>query len=222
MERGVSVTKKTVWRRSALPFYGTAAVYILWCLFLPLYKLWHFALLAALSVGTYFLLRRLFPGTREEVDVPEPEPERTGDAQVDALTAEGQQALKELRRLRASIHEPTVRTRIDEITVLTEKIFEDIRSDPKDVPQVKRFAGYYLPTTMKLLNAYDRMSGEGTGENVSGTLRRIEDILDTTVAAYQKQYDALFANEALDIETDITVLESMLKREGLGGKDFNV
>ena len=220
MERGVSVTKKTVWRRSALPFYGTAAVYILWCLFLPLYKLWHFALLAALSVGTYFLLRRLFPGTREEVDVPEPEPERTGDAQVDALTAEGQQALKELRRLRASIHEPTVRTRIDEIAVLTEKIFEDIRSDPKDVPQVKRFAGYYLPTTMKLLNAYDRMSGEGTGENVSGTLRRIEDILDTTVAAYQKQYDALFANEALDIETDITVLESMLKREGLGGKDF--
>lgn len=211
-----------MWRRSALPFYGTAAVYILWCLFLPLYKLWHFALLAALSVGTYFLLRRLFPGTREEVDVPEPEPERTGDAQVDALTAEGQQALKELRRLRASIHEPTVRTRIDEITVLTEKIFEDIRSDPKDVPQVKRFAGYYLPTTMKLLNAYDRMSGEGTGENVSGTLRRIEDILDTTVAAYQKQYDALFANEALDIETDITVLESMLKREGLGGKDFNV
>ncbi len=209
-----------MWRRSALPFYGTAAVYILWCLFLPLYKLWHFALLAALSVGTYFLLRRLFPGTREEVDVPEPEPERTGDAQVDALTAEGQQALKELRRLRASIHEPTVRTRIDEIAVLTEKIFEDIRSDPKDVPQVKRFAGYYLPTTMKLLNAYDRMSGEGTGENVSGTLRRIEDILDTTVAAYQKQYDALFANEALDIETDITVLESMLKREGLGGKDF--
>ena len=57
-------------------------------------------------------------------------------------------------------------------------------------------------------------------ENVSGTLKRIEDILDTTVAAYQKQYDALFANEAMDIETDITVLESMLKREGLTGKDF--
>ena len=70
---------------------------------------------------------------------------------------------------------------------------------------------------MKLLNAYDRMSGQGEGENVSATLDRIRDILDTTAAAYRKQYDALFANEALDIETDITVLESMLKREGLAG-----
>ncbi len=218
----MSATKKTVWRRSAIPFYGAAAVVILWCLLLPLYRLWHFALLAAVSVGAYFLLRKLFPGTREEVEVPEPEPESTGDAQTDALLAEGRQAVKELRRLRASILEPTVRSRIDELTALTEKIFEDIVTDPGDVPQVKRFAGYYLPTTMKLLNAYDRMSGEGSGENVAGTLKRIEDILDTTVAAYQKQYDALFANEALDIETDITVLESMLKREGLAGKDFKV
>lgn len=218
----MSVTKNTIWHRSAIPFYGTAAVYILWCLLLPLYKLWHFALLAAVSVGAYLLLRKLFPGTREEVDVPEPEPESTGDAETDALVAEGQRAVKELRRLRASIHEPSVRSRIDEITALTEKIFQDILVDPSDVPQIKRFAGYYLPTTMKLLNAYDRMSGEGSGEHVTGTLRRIEDILDTTVTAYQKQYDALFANEALDIETDITVLESMLKREGLGGKDFKV
>ena len=203
-----------------MPFYGTAAVCVLWCLLLPLYKLWHFLLFLAVLLGAYFLLQKLFPGTEKVVDVPEPEPEPTGDPEVDALTREGRKAVAELQRLRGSIREPSVRSRVDEITALTEKIFADIVEDPKDVPQVKRFAGYYLPTTMKLLNAYDRMSGEAAGENVSGTLKRIEDILDTTVAAYRKQYDALFANEALDIETDITVLESMLKREGLAGKDF--
>ena len=195
---------------------------VLWCLLLPLYKLWHFLLFLAVLLGAYFLFQKLFPGTEKVIDVPEPEPEPTGDPEVDALTREGRKAVAELQRLRGSIREPSVRSRVDEITALTEKIFADIVEDPKDVPQVKRFAGYYLPTTMKLLNAYDRMSGEGSGENVSGTLKRIEDILDTTVTAYRKQYDALFANEALDIETDITVLESMLKREGLSGKDFDV
>ncbi len=58
------------------------------------------------------------------------------------------------------------------------------------------------------------------GENISGTMERIDKILDTTILAYQKQLDALFKNQALDIETDIVVLEGMLKREGLSGKDF--
>ncbi len=193
---------------------------VLWALLLPLYRLWHFAALAAVMAGAFVLLRKVFPGRETVVDVPEPEPPPTGDAQTDALLREGRQAVAELNRLRSSIREPSVRDRIGEIASLTEKIFEDAREDPQDIPQIKRFAGYYLPTTMKLLNAYDRMSGQGEGENVSATLDRIRDILDTTAAAYRKQYDALFANEALDIETDITVLESMLKREGLAGRDF--
>ncbi len=220
----MSCTKKTVVKRSAVPIYGVAAVWAIWCLALPIYSLWHFLLLIAVSVGIYFALSKLFPGKKTVVDVPAPEPEpvSTGNAEADALLREGELAVKELRRLGTSIREPSVRSRVEEIASLTDKIFKDIIEDPEDIPQVKRFAGYYLPTTMKLLNAYDRMSGEGAGENVSGTLKRIEDILDTTVAAYRKEYDHLFANEAMDIDTDITVLESMLKREGLTGKDFDV
>ena len=220
----MSCTKKTVVKRSAVPIYGVAAVWAIWCLALPIYSLWHFLLLIAVSVGIYFALSKLFPGKKTVVDVPAPEPEpvSTGNAEADALLREGELAVKGLRRLGTSIREPSVRSRVEEIASLTDKIFKDIIEDPEDIPQVKRFAGYYLPTTMKLLNAYDRMSGEGAGENVSGTLKRIEDILDTTVAAYRKEYDHLFANEAMDIDTDITVLESMLKREGLTGKDFDV
>ena len=93
--------------------------------------------------------------------------------------------------------------------------------DRDDYPAIRRFADYFLPTTLKLLNAYDRMSTvDADGQNINGTLRRINEVLDTTVTAYEKQLDALFLNQALDIETDIAVLESMLKKEGLTGKDF--
>ena len=75
---------------------------------------------------------------------------------------------------------------------------------------------YYLPTTLKLLNAYDRMSGQGVaGENIGGTMQRVEQMMDTIVQAFEKQLDSLFGAEALDISTDITVLDNMMAREGL-------
>ena len=77
---------------------------------------------------------------------------------------------------------------------------------------------YYLPTTLKLLNAYDRMDATGvSGTNIDGTKGRIEDMMDTICKAFDKQLDALYGEEALDISTDITVLENMLAQEGLGG-----
>ena len=76
---------------------------------------------------------------------------------------------------------------------------------------------YYLPTTLKILNAYDRMSAAGVaGENIDATKAKVERMMDTIVRAYDKQLDALFGEEALDISTDITVLENLLAQEGLG------
>ena len=77
---------------------------------------------------------------------------------------------------------------------------------------------YYIPTTLKLLNAYDRMDAAGvSGTNIDGTMGRIEQIMDTVVSAFDRQLDALFGDEALDISTDITVLENLLAQEGLSG-----
>ena len=89
---------------------------------------------------------------------------------------------------------------------------------PDKLPQIRRFLNYYLPTTLKLLNAYDRMGSAGVaGANIDGTMGKIDAMMDKVVQAFDKQLDALFADEALDISTDITVLEQMLAREGLGG-----
>ena len=91
-----------------------------------------------------------------------------------------------------------------------------VQQKPEKLPQIRKFMDYYLPTTLKLLNAYDRMGAQGvSGGNIGATMERVENIMGTIVTAFEKQLDALFGAEALDISTDITVLENMMAREGL-------
>ena len=163
--------------------------------------------------------RRSTAGSSKEE--PEPEPAKSYGAEIDAIIAEGHTAQKEMGRLYASIQDESIRKKINRIMEISDKIVQDAIHDPGDVPQIKRFLSYYLPTTIKLLNAYDRMSSQGVrGENISGSMERIEEMLDAAISAYEKQLDSLFANQALDIETDIQVLNNMIAREGLGEKDF--
>ena len=144
--------------------------------------------------------------------------------EIDPIVEEGNRALSEMGRLYMSIKDPEVKSKINELMRVTDKITQDAIADPSDIPQIKKFMNYYLPTTIKLLNAYDRMSAQGIeGENLDKTMKSINSMLDDAIAAYKKMLDSLFANQALDIETDIQVMNTMLAREGLsGGKDFDV
>ena len=144
--------------------------------------------------------------------------------EIDPIIAEGNRALSEMGRLYLSIKDPEVRRKINEIMRITDKITQDAIADPTDIPQIKKFMNYYLPTTIKLLNAYDRMSSQGIeGENLDKSMKSINDMLDAAIVAYKKRLDSLFENQALDIETDIEVMNTMLAREGLsGGKDFDI
>ncbi len=210
---------REVRKKSTAPVYGLAAVWLFYCLLFPLYKFWHFAVLIVLGIAAYAVLSVLFPGKTEFIK--QEEPVTTGDEKIDKLMAEGVVAVNEMARLRDSINNAEVKKKIDEIINITDKIFKDLIDDPSDYRQVKHFADFYLPTTMKLLNTYDRMASlGGMGKNITGTMERIETILDTTLEGYKKQLDALFADQALDIETDIVVLKSMMQKEGLAGKDF--
>ena len=142
--------------------------------------------------------------------------------EVDPIVEEGNRALSEMGRLYMSIKDPEIKAKINELMRVTDKITQDAIADPSDVPQIKKFMNYYLPTTIKLLNAYDRMSAQGIeGENLNKTMKSIDAMLDDAIAAYKKMLDSLFANQALDIETDIEVMNTMLAREGLANnKEF--
>jgi len=202
-------------QKSVLPVYGVAVAWVLYCVLFPLYQTWHFIVLACAAALTYVVLSIIFPGKVKVIEIPE-EPERTGDEKIDALLAEGEKAVAEMRRLRDTIDGDSVRRRIDEIISVTDSIFKNLLDFPDGYKQIKRFADFYLPTTVKLLHTYDRFGQSGTqGNNISGTMERIDTALDSIIASYRKFFDSLFESKALDIETDIQVLESMLKKEGL-------
>ena len=207
-------------RKSPVPLYGAAAVWAVWGLLLPMYALWHLLAAAGLSVLAALVLRKVFPDTVLAVPDPPPEPVSTGNPEIDALIDQRDKALSEMRRLNDAIADEKISQQIDRMEKTTQAIFTHVAEHPQKLPQIRRFLNYYLPTTLKLLNAYDRMDSAGVaGANIDGTMGKIESMLDTVAAAYDKQLDALFADEALDISAEITVMEQMLCQEGLSGQN---
>ena len=207
-------------KKSIIPVYGVAAVWVLYCVLFPLNKTWHFIVLACSAALVYVVLSALFHGRTEYVEVPE-EPELTGDEKIDALLKEGGLAVSEMRALRGEISDETVARKLDGIITVTDKIFRNLLESPEGYNQVKRFSDFFLPTTIKLLHTYDRFGKSGAqGENITGTQERIDSALDTILDSYKKFFDSLFERQAIDIETDIKVLENMLKNEGLLNSEF--
>ena len=204
--------KKQIIHKSAAPLYATAVVWVLYALLFPLYKPVHFLIVIAASALVGVIARLLCKDVVEEVE----EPVTTGNAELDKMIAECDTAIAEMKRLDDNIADETISAQIVRLEELTAKIIDQVKAEPAKLPQIRKFMNYYLPTTLKLLNAYDRMSAQGVaGENISGTISKVEQMMGTIVIAFEKQLDSLFGSEALDISTDITVLENMMAREGL-------
>ena len=162
---------------------------------------------------------------RGEAPKPEPKPKRkskkeTPDAGAKPAQEPGAQTLERLRALHKSIPDAEMQAKIARLEAVTGKIFEQARTDPEKQPQMRKFMDYYLPTSLKLLEAYAEMEAQGIeGENISEAKRRIEDAMDTLVTAFENQLDKLFQSDALDLSTDIDVMERMLQADGLTGSD---
>ena len=124
--------------------------------------------------------------------------------------------LKEIRQLNDEIENGPVSEKIDRIGELTASIFRVVREKPERAEEVRKFMNYYLPTTLKLLKSYNLMEKQSyQGENIVASRKKIEDVLDTLVHAFEQQQDRLFRVEALDVESDISVLETMMTSDGL-------
>lgn len=225
-------------KRHVSPFYTFAGVWLMAACFLPMYRLWALLLTLGLSSFCAYLMgKHAAKKEREQEAAPAVEaqpaqtsqtktaaPQKSYGPEIDPILQEGNRALSEMGRIYMSVQDVEVRKKINELMRITDKITQDAIHDPSDIPQIKKFMNYYLPTTIKLLNAYDRMSSQGIeGENLDKSMKSINEMLDQAIEAYKKRLDSLFENQALDIETDIEVMNQMLAREGLsGGKDFEL
>ncbi len=212
-------------KKSPAPLYFAAAVWLGWGLLAPLYRPLHFVLAAGASLLAAWVGKAVFPDKTFETAEAEPtaeekkeEKKSSGNPEIDALMDERDKAVSEMKRLNDAIEDPKLSAQIERLESDTRKIVEHVAQHPEKLPQIRKFMSYYLPTTLKLLNAYDRMDDAGiSGENIDSTKTRVEKMMDTIVTAFDRQLDALFGDEALDISTDITVMEQLLAREGLAG-----
>lgn len=204
---------KQIVHKPVIPLYASGATWLLYALLFPLYRLPHF-LLAASAAAVVGIVARIFcPSTVEEV--PE-KPETTGNPELDKMISDGQKAIAEMKRLDNNIADPTISAQIVRLQQLSEKIFAQVKQNPEKLPQIRKFMNYYLPTTLKILNAYDRMGEQGvSGENITSTMHKVESMMVSIIKAFEKQLDNLFGAEAMDISTDMVVLENMMAREGL-------
>ena len=213
-------------KRSVIPIYLVGVSWLVYALFFPLRSLLHFGLCTAVSAVAFIVGKAIFPDktfTVPEKEKKQPEkekkqpekPKTTGNPEIDALIKDRERAISEMRRLNDAIEDEKISAQIDHLELTTGKIIDHVVQNPKKLPQISRFMNYYLPTTLKLLNAYDRMDSAGVaGDNITSTKQRVEKMMDTLVQAYDKQLDALFGDEAMDISTDITVMESLLRQQG--------
>ncbi|MCC0685096.1 5-bromo-4-chloroindolyl phosphate hydrolysis family protein [Clostridioides sp. ZZV15-6383] len=160
--------------------------------------------------------------TYEDIAYEVKEEEKNDEAsEVDTIINKGMNYLAQIKEANKNIQSESMCNKIVQVEDVTSKIFDVVKHDPSKLTQIQKFMDYYLPTTLKLLNSYHTLEGQGIDrENITTTMESIENTMSTIVVAFENQLDYLFEDEAIDISTDITVLENMLVQEGLTSGKF--
>lgn len=154
-----------------------------------------------------------------EEPVKEAEPAREEAEEKDQYA----QWIDSIREVNDRIDDSVISEKIDRIELLTKKIFEMVKKRPDKEGQIRKFMNYYLPTTLKLLDSYALLEDQGIeGENITASKKQIEGIMDTLIQGFEKQLDLLFTAQAMDINSDIEVLESMMAVDGLKENQFRL
>lgn len=133
----------------------------------------------------------------------------------------GDDFIRKIHKCNDAIPGEEISAKISRMEMLVERIFDRVEQNPESVSDLHRMMEYYLPTTVKLLEAYEELDAQPVqGENIISSKREIEKTLDTLNTAFEKLLDDLFQDTAWDLSSDISVLHTMLAQEGLTRGDF--
>ena len=150
---------------------------------------------------------------------PQPQPEKaeTGDAPLNLDTARRFAAV--LEKEQQLMQDAQAREELAAMQKTTTAICDWLEAHPESQPKTRRFAEYYIPTTLKLLHTYNDVQGQ-QGENAETIRRDIAGILHTLNQAYENLYNNLLSDVAMDISSEIAALQGMLANDGLTGREF--
>ena len=167
-----------------------------------------------------FLLREQ---EQKKAETAKTEGRRQGETPAEAAVRRGQEYMDTLDRLRESMPGRPVYAKLMRLDTILERLFEALRKYPDQLDELEKFMEYYLPTTVKLVSAYQEFSGvEFRGENLSSAKKEIEETLDTINTAFENLLDDFYKDAAFDAVTDASVLQTVLAREGLTAPDFEM
>ena len=198
--------------KSAIPIYAMGVIFFLYALILPMYRWSDLAIAVGVAVLGYFLFDKLYPGTVVEVEMVYD----SGDKVVDQILAQGREYIEQLDQIKASGHDEEIGQRIARLQDISRQIFAHIEKNPTQARKINTFIDYYYPTAIKFLEHYTEYDNKNIkGDNIRSTLEKIKGSLSHFEEAFEHQLDNLYSDKALDIEGDIAVLESLMKREGL-------
>ena len=139
------------------------------------------------------------------------------DPKVQEVIEAGNRYIRKIRECNDAIPGEVVSEKMSRMELLTKRIFERVEQNPEAVTDIRRLMEYYLPTAVKLLEAYEELDAQPVqGENILSSKKEIEDTLDTLNEAFAK-----FQDTAWDVSSDISVLKTMLAQEGLTENDFS-
>lgn len=142
-------------------------------------------------------------------------------AQIQEVLDRGEYYVAALRRCNDRIPGQVISDKISRMENIVERIFDRVEAKPELVSDLKKLMDYYLPMTVKLLDAYADMDAQPVqGETIRASKQEIEQTLDTLNRAYEKLLDDLFEDTALDVSSDISVLQTLLAQEGLTEDDI--
>lgn len=199
-------------RKSVLPWYFAGLVWLVGALVLPIYQLWALVAVAVLSVVGFFAARRVCPDVVSRKEVPF----MTGQEDVDEMLRLIDQKRKELHELNVRIEDAPLSAAMDRMEKACQGILTEVEQHPDKASQVRRFANFYLQDAVKILTLYAELEEKGVqGENAAGVRAEVAQNAQTIATAFEHQLDSLFARDALDISTDLEVLNGMLKGQGL-------
>lgn len=158
---------------------------------------------------------------REKEEAAQKEKEAQMSPEILEMIRIGDGYIRTIREANDDIPGEVISRKLDRLEQVVKRIFESVKKHPEQKKEMDKFMDYYMPTTLKLVNAYREFDVlEVKGENITKAMGEIENTLDTISLAFEKLLDDLFQDAAFDVSTDISVLQMMLEREGYKENDF--
>ena len=162
------------------------------------------------------LCASMFAGCGSDEAQQETEQQKQISPEVQEVLDKGEAYIQKIHASNDAIPGEEISVKIAKMEQIVEQIFQRAEEHPEIIPDLKKMMDYYLPMTVKLLNAYEEMDSQPVqGENITSSKKEIEETIDTLNVAFEKLLDSIFEDTAMDVSSDISVLNTVLAQEGL-------